>query len=403
MANIFDGLIDETRLQEEPILKRYGKQFVRGATLGFAGSKYAPEGIGEHVAEFAGGILPVAAISAVASPVAGAGLRLLNVPKLAIPLTSRLATASAVGAGTTAGYDLSQEGETSLGRVGLGAGLGIAQEALFLGGTKLAKKAMARGKIKIPEPSPTAPVTSDVIDETVSSVKSTPPIQGQLALPPAGGETVLPSSGTIFDVPPQKGLQYTTKLGGQGTFKEQGITAKPSNLKYTVEDVAGTRDIITQQNIEQTKTKFYVGRDPETKLTELISKDNLTDSAIDLASRNQGTGIAGGPIKPQILNVQSKAKLDLNAKSEPVKMENILKEPDAQSQLLLNLETPPKMADFVKLNYTPEAMETLMIAKKIDMSDDILTAMMEASQQIKDPIKRNKIILDELKRFCAGG
>ena len=546
MANLFDDLIDETRLQEEPALKRYGKQFVRGATLGFGGAKQRPETPGEYAAEFAGGILPVAAISAVASPLAGAGLRLLNVPRVAIPLASRLTTASAVGGATTAGYDISEEGSTSLGRVGLGAGLGVAQEALFLGGTRLFKKARALSKTKVPE-SPTAPVVADTIDEAISPIRALPSARQTLALPAMGETTV--STRPDFEVGPRPTRMSGRMATGRTPyrikpFEEPGLLREEPTLSRTFDPETGMTTGLTETgrigktqriaevdkrtgvvklldlDVEQTKAKFHVGRDPETGIPELISKDSLTDAAIDLASRPSGwTGkvfrgdretrmsskyatdpgdlgagiyyttsrsyaaayagkrgilsektinlenplvlnsdeavalasryrtvegktieerILGAnrmtadlqikgydglvvhgyegskntttvvvfprtEINPQILNANAKAKLDINAKSEPFQIENILKQPEPVASKLLDPDVPPKMTDYVKLNYTPEAIEAMTIAKKIGMDDATLTAFMEAGQQIKDQVKRNQVILDSLKRFCVGG
>src|SRR3990167_196890 len=406
MANLFDDLIDETRLQEEPALKRYGKQFVRGATLGFGGAKQRPETPGEYAAEFAGGIIPVAAISAVASPLAGAGLRLLNVPRVAIPLASRLTTASAVGGATTAGYDISEEGSTSLGRVGLGAGLGVAQEALFLGGTRLFKKARALSKTKVPE-SPTAPVVADTIDEAISPIRALPSARQTLALPAMGETTV--STRPDFEVGPRPTRMSGRMATGRTPyrikpFEEPGLLREEPTLSRTFDPETGMTTGLTETgrigktqriaevdkrtgvvkpldlDVEQTKAKFHVGRDPETGIPELISKDSLTDSAIDFATRNPLIKTAATPINSQILNANAKAKLDINAKSEPFQGENILKQPEPVASKLLDPDVPPKMTDYVKLNYTPEAIEAMTIAKKIGMDDATLTAFMEAGR-----------------------
>lgn len=421
--------LDASQLQDEPFLKRYGKQVLRGATLGFAGAKYSPETVGEHVAEFAGGILPVAAISAVASPIAGAGLRLLNVPKVAIPLASRLITGGAVGAGTTAGYDISETGETSLGRVGLGTGLGIAQEALFLGAGRLARKAMAKPKPLIPEVSPTAGVTKDTIEEAIGT-RELPLRREPLALPPMREPGITGPSG-IFE-------EGITTIPGHETGLLPRVTRQVEEITRTsrtqgifeIDKRTGAVKPVSMQ-VEQTKARFHVGRDPETGIPELISKDSLTDSAIDLASR-PGIGLRGSVsisqleamnpkealnlgwekgreggwmyvgIRTNLLNQEAKAKLDIVTRNEPLRTENILKQSDEIANKLLDPETPSNMADYVKLNYTPEAIEAMTIARKIGMDDATLTTMMEASQQIKGQIERNKVILDRLKFFCQG-
>ena len=426
--------LDASQLQDEPLLKRYGKQFVRGATLGFAGSKREPEGVGEHVAEFAGGILPVAAISAVASPVVGAGLRLLKVPKIAIPLTSRLATGGAIGAGTQAGYDISQEDETSLGRVGLGAATGLAQEALFLGGAKLLSKARARQKVKLPgieTPSETASHTADVVDEAMG-VRALPPSMRHepLALPATGESTVTQPGFEVLPQPSKMSARKAAGLsGGTRELEQPGFGTKKAIFELNPR----TGEVKPFSfDVEQTRAKFHIGKDPETKLNEFISKDSVTDSAIDLASRNyrmptinknvsitdlENMGFAAAKaigwekgreggwmftgITPQILNTQSKVRLDLNTKIEPLKTENILKQTDETATRLLEGEAP-KSIDYVKMDYTPEALEALEIGKKIGMDEGLLSSLMDAAQQIKDPLKRNKLILDQLRRYCEG-
>lgn len=367
---IEDNAWDDVRIEEDPPLRRLGSQFVRGATYGLMGSREEPKGVAENVAEFAGGIIPTAIVSAVASPIVGAGLKYAKIPAKAISLTSKLATAGITGAVASGVEQYADEGDVSLKNVALGTAGAAAQEALFLGGAK-AFKALRAPKIR---------VGAELAEEGVQA-RTSEAIRRR-----EESKTAEAIEDATKDQLKDKTIEYTVP-------PEEKEKARPTGFSRE-----STQRVMDEA---ETRNNFHVGLDAETGVNEFVSKSSTVDTAIDMARRTRtNPGILS---QFKAINKETAKKLDIAGQREPSLTDNLVKQSEETAKLLVNSENPAKIADYLKMGFTPEHIEALRIASKMGVTEEHLTALQDSVQRFKNPRQRAAIIRKQLEKWCANG
>lgn len=391
---------------------RYTRLFAKGATLGMVGRNVQAESIPEHLTEFAGSILPTAAVTGGVGSVLGATKAGAALAKLG-PAASRIATAGASGATYGAGKGLVEVSQGSEGSkvieeaakeaawwmAGEGAFLGIGR--LWRGAPKSKTQAIAQQEkidaLKGVEPESASKIqqrereymewSGDLADWRVprydippasSLVKPGPPVaeygpdisrtgpwhetlhHGKIEKQPGFFENAYRTDEPAVYALVDEGATKPPAAKGRKTIDDSVADATPQEIESVVQSGAPMKD-------------FIRSIDNETNIETLVSTNKTTDTVVDsMVQQPRSVGLQFTPEQAERLvepSVVAKLEAPLLEKEASMTSKVIQVFDDAEADnFVANKVT--ELGRVRTITPDPDDLRIREIAKKLGMQDN---------------------------------
>jgi len=372
------------KAEAEPVPAQGAKRFVqlgvKGATLGLLGPKTPARTIPESLTEFAGSVPTIAAVSSVAGPTVGAGLRALKLPLGATG--ARIAAAGLTGAATGA-LEGAREGKIGS-EAAKSAAIFAATETGILGvGKALASLKAAPATRTVIED---GPGRAAALQSATQRAPDLPPVQAELPL----GE--VPGKQQSFDFYPAPFVKsktftnYRDEYGaplGPDVLATQGSEEIRKGIKIEQEFQktlprgrfegveSNYRSALEKQQAELIDQHFERGIDPASGLPTLTPKTDLGVQALNKAILERPSQLELPLTNEQMSLLTTepsvRAKFDIEKERAPLLTGELVKQPEEVVERIIEADPVVpvnRLISISELAQRPTVQEAIQDVKK---------------------------------------